>query len=424
MLDIDFIRKNPELVKDAARKKRIDFSVEELLSLDSTRREVIVKIDNLRALRNSLSKDIPKLSADNREQAKSRVRSIKEELDSLEIKLKEIEDSYNKLLLRVPNLPAHDVPDGKDENDNVEIKKWGDLPKFDFKPQDHVQLGSSLNILDIPRGVKLSGSRYYFLKNEGALLELAVLRFAIDSMLARGFTLFIPPTLVKDMAMYGTAYFPGGEEQAYKIETDSLNLIGTSEVPITSYHADETINEEDLPKYYLGMSSCYRREAGTYGKDTYGIYRIHEFRKVEQVVILKNDETESRKMHECMLTYSEEILQALKLPYRVVNICTGELGQGQVKKYDIETWMPSRNNYGETHSASMFFDFQARRLNLKYKTKEGKIKFCHTLNNTVIASPRILIPLLEIYQNKDGSVNVPEVLQKYMGNIKIIKPNQ
>jgi seryl-tRNA synthetase len=253
------------------------------------------------------------------------------------------------------------------------------------------------------------------------LLELAVLRFTLDHMMRRGFVPMLVPHLVKDEAMIGTAYFPGGEEQAYRIEKDAVNLIGTAEVPLTAYHYDEILSEAELPKRYVGMSACYRREAGTYGRDTRGLYRIHQFHKVEQVIICVADEQVSIAEHEDIVRHAEEVLQALQLPYRVVTVCGGDLGAGQVKKYDIETWMPSRNAYGETHSASRFYDFQARRLKLRYRDRQGRVHYAHTLNNTVIASPRILIPIVEIYQQEDGSVIVPEVLRSYMGGVERIE---
>jgi seryl-tRNA synthetase len=326
-------------------------------------------------------------------------------------------------MLQMPNIPSEDVPEGESDADNVELRSWGDIPKFDFEPRDHVALGELLDIIDIPRATKLAGARTYFLKGAGVLLEQAILQFALYHMVGKGFTPFIVPHLVRDQAMTGTAYFPAGREQAYRMSEDELNLIGTSEVPVTSYHADETLREDDLPKYYVGLSSCYRREAGTYGKDTRGLYRIHQFQKVEQVVICRNDPEVSTREHDHILHNAEEILQALGLPYRVVLVCGGDLGGPQIKKYDIEAWMPSRGAYGETHSASKFHDFQARRLHIRYREKEGgALRFVHTLNNTVIASPRILIPLLELNQRRDGSVAVPEVLQPLMGGMKEIVP--
>ncbi|MCX5637878.1 MAG: serine--tRNA ligase, partial [Planctomycetota bacterium] len=287
--------------------------------------------------------------------------------------------------------------------------------RFDFEPKDHVQLGLDLGIIDIERGVKLAGARNYFLKGDGALLHWAVLRFAIDFMVDKGYRPLSVPLLAKDEVMRGTGYFPGAEEQTYQMERDNLSLVGTAEVPLTAYHMGEILDKEQLPLKYVALSSCFRREAGAAGKDTYGLYRIHQFDKVEQVVICKNSTEESNKFHEEILANAEAVMQALELPYRVVVVCTGDLGRGQAKKYDIEAWMPSRGNYCETHSASKFYEFQARRMNLRYKDAATKKNlFCHTLNNTVIASPRILIPILELYQNSDGSITIPKVLQPYM----------
>jgi seryl-tRNA synthetase len=315
-----------------------------------------------------------------------------------------------------------DVPLGKDDTENVELRREDQVRQFDFKPKDHVQLGLELGIIDIERGVKLAGTRSYFLKGDGARLHWAVLQFAMDVMVARGYTPMSVPLLMKDEAMRGTGYYPGSEEQTYRMERDELNLAGTAEVPLTAYHSGELLREEDLPLKFAGMSTCFRREAGAAGKDTYGLYRIHQFDKVEQVVICKNGVEESNKYHEEILANAEVVMRALELPYRVVVVCTGDLGRGQAKKYDIEAWMPSRGNYCETHSASKFYEFQARRMNLRYKESATKKNvFCHTLNNTVIASPRILIPILELYQNADGSVTVPKVLQPYMAGQERIK---
>jgi seryl-tRNA synthetase len=340
----------------------------------------------------------------------------------LEEPLRQVEATFEALMLQVPNVPAEDVPEGASDADNVVLKTWGELPSFPFPIRDHVEIGELLDIIDIPRAVKLAGSRTYFLKNAAVLLEQALLQFSLQHMLGKGFTPLIVPHLVRDEAMVGTAYFPAGREQAYRILEDEINLIGTSEVPITAYHADEVLREDELPKYYIGLSSCYRREAGTHGKDTRGLYRVHQFQKVEQVVLCVNDPQVSCREHEHILQNAEEILQALGLPYHVVLVCGSELGIPQVKKYDIETWMPGRQAYGETHSASKFHDFQARRLKLRYREQGGTMRFMHTLNNTVVASPRLLIPLLEINQREDGSVAIPDVLQPYMGGMQEIRP--
>jgi len=263
----------------------------------------------------------------------------------------------------------------------------GEPPQFDFPMKDHVELGKALGIIDIERGVKLSGSRNYVLKGAGALLHQAVLRLAADSMLAKGYVPLTVPVLVREEMMYGTGWFPIGRDQAYLVERDGLSLVGTAEVPVTAYHADEILEAAELPKKYVALSTCFRREAGAAGKDTYGLYRIHYFDKVEQVIIGPNDKERSVAFHQEILSNAEEVMQALELPYRVVQVCTGDLGQGQVEKFDLETWMPSRNSYGETHSASRFYEFQARRLNLRYRGEDGRVRLCHTLNNTVIASP-------------------------------------
>jgi seryl-tRNA synthetase len=420
MLDIAFIREFPEVVKAGAKKKRLQVDVDRLLDVDRQRRALITEIEQLRAERNRHSKQVSGVPPDEREALLAETRAITARLKHSETALAPLEEEFERLMLQVPNVPAPDVPEGLTDADNVEIRRWGERPAFAFAPRDHVELGEMLDLIDIKRAVRIAGTRTYYLKNEAVLLEWAVLRFTLDHMIRKGFTPMLVPHLVKDEAMIGTAYFPGGEEQAYRLEKDGVNLIGTSEVPLTAYHYDEILTEAELPKRYVGISTCYRREAGTYGRDTHGIYRIHQFHKVEQVIISVADEQVSIAEHERIVRNAEEVLQALQLPYRVVNVCGGDLGAPQVKKFDIETWMPGRNAYAETHSASRFYDFQARRLKLRYRDRQGRVHYAHTLNNTVIASPRILIPLLEIYQQADGSVVVPEVLRAYMGGMERI----
>ncbi|MCK5525906.1 MAG: serine--tRNA ligase [Candidatus Latescibacteria bacterium] len=421
MLDIRFIREHPDLVRAGAQKKKMEFDLDALLRLDEQRRTLTQKGDALRAQSNRASKQIAQLKGEEKQQAIKEMREVSSAIKALEGEQREVEERYDDLMLLVPNPPASDVPDGETDEENVEIRNWGELPCFDFEPKDHVQLGEELDLIDIPRGVKLAGSRSYFLKNEAVLLEWAVCRFTLDRLIAKGFVPMTAPQLVKDFAMVGTAWFPMGADQAYRIERDELNLIGTAEVPVTAYHYDEILSEDELPKRYAGFSTCFRREAGTYGKDTRGLYRIHQFQKVEQVIVCRNDEETSIREHEFILQNAEEIVQALKLPYRVVNVCGGDLGQAQIQKYDIEAWMPGRNAYGETHSCSRFHDFQARRLKLRYRDKQGQVHFAHTLNNTAIASPRILIPIMENYQQADGSIVVPEVLRPYMGGMERIE---
>ena len=424
MLDIRFIRENLDHVKKQTARKGYDLDLDALVSLDERRRNLITESEALRAEQKKRSKELGTLKGDEKGAALAALKEMSERYKTMSEELRQVEERFNDMMLHVPNMPAEDVPDGETEEDNVEVKRWGEPRKFDFEPVDHVQLGESLGIIDIERGVKISGTRSYVLKGDGVLLEWAVLRYALDTMVGKGFVPMVAPILVRDFAMVGTAFYPGGEEDAYRCERDKLNLIGTSEVSVTSYHSGEILDEKCLPLKYAGISTCFRREAGTYGKDTKGIYRVHQFQKIEQVVLCRNDVAESTRMQELILANAEEIVPGLELPYRVVNVCVGELGMGRARQYDIETWMPSRNSYGETHSASKYYDYQARRLNIRYRDADGKIHFVHTLNNTVIASPRILIPILENCQNADGSVTIPEVLRPYMNGRERIEPQK
>jgi seryl-tRNA synthetase len=434
MLDIRFILDNLETVKDAARRKRIDVDVDRLASLHERRKGLLQRVEAISAEKNKFGKSIGKLSPDEKQAAMARMKEMTGEESDLRKQIAELDPEIESLHLLVPMPPAPEVPDGRDDTENVELRRVGEIPKFDFPPKGHMELAEALDIVDKERAARIAGSRTYFLKGDGALLELAVLRFAMDFMVGKGFVPMLPPVLVNDDAMRGTGYFPGGEAQAYRFPRDEdekgqtaagfLNLVGTAEVPLTAYHMGEILDGAELPLYYAGWSNCFRREAGAAGKDTAGLYRIHQFQKIEQVVICAAEEAVSIREHHHITGNSEAILQALKLPYRVVNVCTGDLGRGQVQKFDIETWMPSRNAYGETHSSSRFHDFQARRLNLRYRDKDGKVRVCHTLNNTVVASPRILIPILELYQNADGSVTIPEVLRPYMGGRDRIVPRK
>lgn len=433
MIDLDDLRSRPDAYQTAAKNKGMNVSIADFLALDNKRRELVPQVEDMRAKKNEVSKQVPQLQGDEKEKAIAEMKELNETLKAKEEELSAVEKDWKSKQLLLPGIPLDNVPVGKDDTENVEIKTWGTPTTFDFEPKDHVQLGEELDIIDIPRGVKIGGSRFYFLKGDGARLELAVLMFTLDHLVKKGFTAFTPPLLANYDAMMGTSYFPGGEEQAYavgvdrhpeldaaegeekQIESDNLYLIGTSEVAVASYHSGEVFKIDELPKRYCGISNCFRREAGTYGKDTHGLYRIHQFQKVEQVILCEADDEVSAQMHQEILNNAEEVMQALELPYRVVDVCTGDMGQGQVYKNDIETWMPSRESYGETHSCSTFHAFQARRLNTKYETADGKKEFVHTLNNTCVASPRVLIPILEIYQNSDGSVTIPEVLRPYMG---------
>ncbi len=424
MLDIKFIRANPDLIKEAVRRKRLEVDVDRLLALDAERRRLLAETEELRAVKNRESAAIPTLKGDERAAAIARLKEVDGRLAAAKPALDRVEAEFGALMLEIPNPPAPEVPDGRDEDDNVEVGRWGAPRQFTFAPRDHVAVAESLDLLDMPRAAKLAGARTYFLKNEGALLHQAVLRMAMEHMVRKGFTPMVVPVMVKDEAMTGTGYFPGGEDQAYRTAPDGLNLIGTAEVALTAYHAGEILPEAELPKKYVGISPCFRREAGAAGKDTRGFYRVHQFEKVEQVVVDVADEARSREHHLAMLRNSQEILEALDLPYRTVLVCAGDMGRGQVFKHDLEAWMPGRGKYGETHSCSTFHDFQARRLNLRYRDSSGEVRFCHTLNNTVLASPRVLVTILENYQEADGSVTVPEVLRPYLGGQARIGPEK
>ncbi|MFA5422971.1 MAG: serine--tRNA ligase [Phycisphaerae bacterium] len=416
MIDIKIIREEPGRFQKAADDKKIAVDISRLLDVDNELSAVKRQLQDIATEKNSVGKSIPKLNGDEKQSAIAKLSELKEKEAGLNEQVGKLQPVFDELMMQVAQPADDDVPIGKDDTENVELRKEGQVRQFDFEPKDHIQLGQSLGLIDVERGVKLSGSRNYFLTGDGALLHWAVLRFAMDFMVERGYRPMSVPLLMKDEAMRGTGYYPGSEEQTYQMERDALSLAGTAEVPLTAYYMGEILKSEELPKKFVAMSSCFRREAGAAGKDTYGLYRIHQFDKVEQVIICENSVEQSNKFHEEILANSEGVLKALELPYRIVVVCTGDLGRGQAKKYDIETWMPSRKNYCETHSASKFYDFQARRMNLRYKDAETKKNvFCHTLNNTVIASPRILIPILELYQNADGTVTVPSVLRPYMG---------
>jgi seryl-tRNA synthetase len=424
MVSIKAIRENPERFKKAAIDKHFDVDIDKLLDIDSKLQTLKKELQDIVTEKNKLGKLIPTLKDENEKKLRiGHLSMLKNSEAKIDADIKLLQPQFDKLILLVAQPTDDDVPIGKDDTENVEIRKEGKVPRFDFELKDHVQLGTALDIIDIERGVKLAGTRNYFLKGDGALLHWAVLRFAMDFMVGKGYVPMSVPILMKDEAMIGTGFFPGSEDQTYRMEADQLNLAGTAEVPLTAYRMGEILKADDLPLKFVAMSTCFRREAGAAGKDTYGLYRIHQFDKIEQVIICENSVEASNKFHGEILANSEAVLKALELPYRVVNVCTGDLGRGQAKKYDLETWMPSRKNYCETHSASKFYEFQARRMNLRYKDPVSKKNlFCHTLNNTVVASPRILIPILELYQNADGSVTIPKALQTYMGGReKIVK---
>jgi len=407
MISLDLLRQNPEGYKQAAKNKNREVSIDRILVLDTEIKTLETQIQDLRTERNKLAT----LGKTDPEGSRVKGKEIKEKLKLIEERLGTQHSELSTLLSFVPNIPLPEVPVGPDETGNLEIKKAGDVPKFAFNAKDHLTLGKDLDILDTERGSKVSGYRGYFLKNQAAVLHTAVLLYVMQKLMSKGYTPIVAPAIVKAFTLFGTAQFPWGEPEVYKLNDEDAYLAGTAEVPVTSYYANEVLSESELPKKFVAFSPCFRREVGSYGKDTKGIYRVHEFFKIEQVVLCKSNIDEAKRIHEELQQNCEEILQDLELPYRVLLMCTGDMGEPQMKKYDTETWMPSRGAYGETMSNSIMGDFQTRRLNIRYKTSEGKTEYCYSLNNTALASPRVLIALFENHQQADGSIKIPEKLQ-------------
>ncbi len=415
MLDIAFIRDHKDLVQEGARKKHIDFDVEKLLVEDEKRRTLLVEVEEMRAKQNQVTDRISKTTdSGERDVLIAEMRTFKEGLQTKEEELKEVMRAWQGLMVQVPNIPDMSVPEGASDEDNVELKTWGDKPQFSFTPQNHIDLMLKHDMLDLERGTKISGFRGYVLKNDGALLAFGLWQYFLKHLTQKGFQPMIVPSMVRREPFIGTGYLPQSEEDLYKTQ-DGDYLSGTAEVATMGYHMGDVLNKSDLPIKYASFSPCFRREAGSHGKDTKGLMRVHEFYKVEQVVFSEASHEESVRLHEEIRENSEEGMRALGLPYRVVINCGGDLGLGQVKKYDIEAWVPSEDAYRETHSASYFHDFQTRRLRIQYRDDEGKLQFAHSLNNTAVATPRILVALVENYQQEDGSIVVPEVLRPYVG---------
>ncbi len=415
MLELKYILENQAKVKQACIDKNIDPKIiGQIVRLAKEKKGLQFQIETLRSKKNKLDRSYKKSQA-----GLAQAKNFKKEIKKLEAKYKPIQTKLEELLAWVPNVPADDVPIGKDENDNQVIADWGQKPKFNFQPRDHYQLGRILDIIDFTRGTKVSGFRGYFLKNEGALLHLGVLFYALQKLVAKGFIPMIAPAIVKSFTLFGSGQFPWGQRETYKLNDKDAFLAGTAEQPMMAYFANENLSAKDLPIKFAAFSPCYRREAGSYGKDTRGIYRVHEFMKIEQLVLDVADPDKADNWLETLRQNSEEILQDLKIPYRVLKMCTGDMGEPHYKKYDIEAWMPGRGKYGETMSDSIMTDFQTRRLKIHYQDKTGQKKLAYSYNNTAIASPRILVAILENYQQADGSVLVPEVLQAFVGK-KII----
>ena len=440
MLDIKFIRENPEKIKEALQKRSMNFDVGYLLEVDEKRRIKIKEVEEIRARHNEMSDGIAKAQGDKRQRLIEESKELKIKLGDAEFEMKAFEEEFSALMYKIPNIPDPDVPIGKDESENKVLREVGDKPKFDFKPKDYIELGEKLDLIDTQRAAKVSGARFGYLKHEAPLLEFALVRFAMDfvgneenirkivherklEISTKPFIPVVPPVLIKPEAMAAMGYLDRGEDEIYHLPKDNLYLVGTSEQSVGPMHMNEVFEEEKMPHRHIAFSTCFRREAGSYGKDTRGILRVHQFDKVEMFVFA-TPET-SRKEHQLLLGIEEHLMQALGIAYHVLDICTGDLGDSAASKYDIEAWLPGQQDgkgeYRETHSTSNTTDFQARRLNIKVKRKDGTNEFLHMLNGTAFAIGRTLIAILENYQQEDGSLRVPEVLQPYLGGMKEIR---
>jgi seryl-tRNA synthetase len=429
MLDIKYIRENQKIIKDAIKNKGIKLDLDKLLEVDEKRVKLLQEIEELNSQKNKLNEEMK--GGKGKDKIIAEGKKVKDKLAKLEPEYKKVKREFDELMAKVPNPVSPDTPIGKDENDNVEIEKWGESPKMDFEPKDYIQLAKDLDIVDMERGAKVGGYRGYYLKNEGVSLVMGLMMFALNKMIEKGYKPMIPPTLVKGFALFGSGYFSGLEyngevDEIYQVATSDKEasgaiskekkfLVGTAEPSLLAYYANETLKEEQLPIRICGFSQCYRSEIGSYGKDTKGFYRVHEFMKIEQIVLCKANIEESVKLQDEMVGISKEIHRDLGLPHRLLSMCTGDMSPGKYRFFDIEVWLPATKRWAETGSASDFLDWQARRLNVKYKDKDGKNKFVFMLNNTALASIRPFIAILENFQQKDGSVIVPEVLRKYTG---------
>lgn len=412
MVDIHYLREHAQEMRQATADKQLDPAViDRVLELDQQRRELIPQVETLRQASNELQRQIKGRKPTEGEITQGR--ELKEQLKTLEPQLRQLEEEFIQALYWVPNPAAADVPVGPDETSNQVVRQVGDKPTFAFPAKTHGEILESLHLLDSKQAAAVAGNRAYYLKGKLMLLEQAVLQYALQFMVKQGFTPFTVPLLVNQTAVMNTGYGPWGMDDFYTTQ-DGQALIGTAEQPLTAYYQDQVLREDDLPIKMVGISPCFRREVGSYGKDTQGMFRVHSFTKVEQVVYTVADENITREWHEKMLGFAEELLQSLGLAYQVLLMCTGDMGAGQRRKYDIETWFPGQDRYRETHSDSYFNDFQARRLNIKYQAKDGSLKYVYTLNNTVAASPRLLAAIVENYQTPEGGFTIPEVLKSYL----------
>ncbi|MGQ9468527.1 MAG: serine--tRNA ligase [Nitrososphaerales archaeon] len=422
MLDIKFVRENKDLIRNMLKMRNINAPLDDLISYDKERRELITMAQKLKHERNVVSLKIAELKREKKDVKREieEMKKISDEISMADVKIKELELKIKDIMMRIPNMPDKTVPPGKDENDNVEIRRWGELPRFDFQPKDHIDLGLNLELIDVERAAKVAGARFYYLKGDLVLLNLALIKFGLEFMRKKGFIIMQTPYMLRREVVAGCVALSDFEDAIYKVEEEDLYLLATSEHAIAGLHKDEILDGKQLPLKYAGISPCYRKEAGAHGRDTKGIFRVHQFEKVEQFIFSKPED--SWKEHESLIKNAEEIFQLLKIPYRIVNVCIGDLGTVAAKKYDLEAWLPGQGKYREMVSCSNCLDYQARRLNIKYRDKPNeKPKFVHTLNSTAIATERALIAIMENYQEKNGSIRIPEVLRPHMNGLEVIR---
>jgi len=414
MLDIKLIRQNPEKVKTACKNKQVKVDIDALLGIDKKRREILQAIEEIRAKKNEASDKIVKTKLDSEKKGIiSKMKELDKKGERIEKSFNILTKEFNDLMLQIPNIPFDDVPVGKDDTGNVVMREVGEKPKFDFKFKNYLELAENLDLIDVKRAAKTSGSRFGFIKREAAFIEFALINFVFEKLIKEGFVPVLPPVMLKENMARGTGYFEAADrKEAYFFPEDNLYLVGTAEQSLLAMHADEILEGKELPKRYLGFSTCFRREAGAYGKDTKGILRVHQFDKIEMLSFCQPEK--SKEEHEFLLSLEEKLMQSLAIPYRTVKICTGDLGRPAAAKYDIEAWIPSENRFRETHSTSNCTDFQARRLNIRFRDKTEKLDFVHTLNGTAFAIGRILIAIIENYQQKDGGILIPDALHKYL----------
>ncbi|WP_028593942.1 serine--tRNA ligase [Paenibacillus assamensis] len=427
MLDLQWLRMNANEVQQVAELKGINIDIAQLLGLNVQRRELLQQVEVLRQQRNEQSKQIGVLVQGGDytqvELLKQHVRAMNDRLSALEEQLAQVRLVLDQGMMLVPNIVSPDTPRGSSEADNVEMKRVGQPAAPTFKLRDHIELGELHDMIDIPRGVKTAGTRHYYLKGAGVLLHRAVQQLALDLLMERGFTPLEVPLMARTAAMMNTGFFPTGQDQSYAIVDEDQWLVGTSEVPLVAYYSNEMV-DVSTPIRLAAVSTCFRSEVGSAGKDVHGLYRVHQFAKVEQVVICEADQALAEQLHQEITAHAEAILQRLELPYRMMAVCTGDMSQKTYKQFDIETWMPSRQAYGETHSSSNLLDFQARRSGIRYRDTEGRLRYAYTLNNTAVATPRILIPLVENHQDEDGGIHIPHALRPYMNGVAYLAPPQ